>query len=174
MHDFSSLTPVQKEEFFKIIENSEYYLRLINNKSVNILRIANPYGGSQILKNNQGIVPYIYYSIRNNETIKLFGNTVRDYIYIDDVVKVIICSLEYDNGFSIFNVGTGVGTSLHDLYRKISKIINKNTNIEYFEKRTFDVENNILDISKAKQLLNWKPEFSLEKGLLKYFNNETT
>ena len=153
---------------------SENCLRLyaIRSKSdISILRISNPYGGTQLLKNNHGIVPYICKCINNEREIILYGNSIRDYIYIDDVVTAIISALNNNKGFNIYNIGTGVGTSLSELAYMISNILCKPIRIKAIQKRDFDANHNILNINKAKKILKWQPAFNLNLGLQKYLNN---
>jgi len=154
---------------------AESYLRLHsirNNSNISVLRISNPYGRSQILKNGQGIIPYIHNCLKENKDIILYGNTVRDYIYIDDVVRSIIMALENNKEFNIYNIGTGIGTSLIELSTIMCDLLDRPKKIKFIEKREFDINHNVLDINKANTLLKWYPKYNLQTGLIRYFNND--
>ena len=95
---------------------------------------------------------------------------VRDFTFIDDVVKA--CILTADNPYpgEIINISFGCQMT----FRKAAEIILKHTGAKVSVEtggigRSFDQTNAIwqADISKAKNLLGWKPEFSQEEGIIK-------
>jgi len=135
-----------------------------------ILRLANPYGSGQNKNKNIGAVTIFLSKILNEETITIFGggNTVRDYIYIDDVISALISSATYLGVEEVFNIGTGKGTSLIELISLIEYKLKKKAIIEYVDSRSIDAEVNILSIDKAKRELGFYPKYSLEQGIDKY------
>lgn len=134
-----------------------------------IARLSNPYGTGQNVKKNQGIIPIFVRKIINGESLQIWGdgNTVRDYIFIDDAVKALDVLGDYEGEEHIFNVGSGVGYSIN----QIVNLIIEETEvarpvIEYMEERKCDVKMNVLDISKIVNMIDWKPEVSIEEGIL--------
>ena len=87
---------------------------------------------------------------------------------LDDVISAIHKLIEYDGeDLTEMNVGSGHAASLNELLSCIKSILGKELKIKYTPKRDFDVPVSLLDISRAKQLLNWEPKYSLMDGLAK-------
>ena len=153
-----------------LIEN---YLNLLHshnsNITCNVLRISNPYGMSANCQKKQGFIDILIDRVQNNMPINIWSNlnTTRDFIYIEDLNSAILKSIYYIDGFHIFNIGSGVGSSLADVIscvekssgKKIKFINNWNGNDNFYP--TY----NVLDISKAKKILDWSPRYSLTNGI---------
>lgn len=113
------------------------------------------------------------------------GSQIRDFIYVGDVVSLHNMCIENDNvnGF-VLNVGSGVGVSVKKLAMTISNLFLKDKEIIFEavsegseskiikgkKRNTAELKSMILDISKAKDILTWKPEISLEEGLIREYN----
>ncbi|MFC1613123.1 NAD-dependent epimerase/dehydratase family protein [Patescibacteria group bacterium] len=138
-----------------------------------ILRPSNPYGWQIDRQKQQGIIDVFLRKAINNEILEVWGNgkIVRDYIYIDDLINFIITALEAPITNKIFNVGTGMGADINSLLQIISEITGKKLNVHYMVKRNFDVPYNVLNIEKAYELINWKPEITIEKGITQVYKN---
>ena len=105
--------------------------------------------------------------IMNGETIQMFGDgtTKRDYTYIDDIVQGIILAIENLNGYDIFNLGESRTIMLKELISLLEKTIGSNANIEKLPLQPGDVEQTYADISKARELLKYNPQFEIEEGI---------
>jgi len=134
-----------------------------------IFRPFNIYGTGQ---NSSFLIPQIISQALNNQIILKDKRPKRDFIYIDDVVNALLSSLEYTGSeFEIFNLGSGRSTSVETLSNIIRKKIDNSINIKFLgEHRENEVLDTIACIDKARTLLNWNPQFSLEKGLDKILN----
>src|SRR3989339_112845 len=132
-----------------------------------ILRPGNPYGRTIDNHKNQGIIDIFLKKITNNEPLEIWGDgkIVRDYIHINDLTGLIIKIIENEVNNEIFNAGTGIGTSINELIKIIKKTTGKNITVNYRGTRNFDVKYNILNIEKAKKLLNWQPRINIEQGV---------
>ncbi|BAZ41273.1 putative UDP-glucose-4-epimerase [Calothrix sp. NIES-4101] len=133
-----------------------------------ILRIANPYGYGQNPTRKVGAITIFLDLIMRNLPIRIWGNgeIIRDYVYISDVSRALYAAQATDIEQKIFNIGSGVGTSLIELIEYFKEYIpQKSFEVQYIDSRTFDVPINILDISNANQVLNWQPTISLQKGI---------
>jgi UDP-glucose 4-epimerase len=137
-----------------------------------ILRLSNPYGGDQMSQSGQGVIPYLKYCISNNKIVKLYGNTVRDYIYIEDLVNGVISAVDHKEKFDIFNISTAVGTDLIELTKTIMTFYKYENVIERAELRPFDLSYNVLCNEKAKNKLNWNIKYSLLEGLSEYLSEK--
>jgi UDP-glucose 4-epimerase len=138
-----------------------------------ILRYSNPYGPRQSGNNRQGVIPIFLHRIMRNEKPVIYGdgNAVRDYIYIDDAVAATLAALKITADEKIFNIGCGHGTSLNELITIMSKITNKKIDVEYRTPDRTQVSRIVLDISRIKNMTLWKPETSLEAGILRTWEN---
>lgn len=107
----------------------------------------------------------------NNEEIPMFGDgtTSRDYTYITDIVDGIIKSCNYvlnhKNVYEILNLGNSSPVSLKEMITTIGKVLNVEPNIKQYPMQPGDVERTYADISKAKQLIGYKPVVSFEEGI---------
>ena len=135
-----------------------------------IMRIANPYGGGGQARNTQGIIPILVRKLFANEPIEIYGNTVRDYLYLDDLLLAFLKLIDdTQNKYRVFNIGTGVGTHTFDLIKLIETFTDRTfNNIKNTDLRVCDVSYNVLDISLAQEVLKWSPRISLSVGLQKY------
>lgn len=105
--------------------SDEMYIRFFSeehNLEYTILRYANVYGPRQSVKGEAGVVAIFINQIMQNKECVLygFGNMIRDYIYVDDVVEANILSINRGNK-SLYNVGTGIKTTVKNLYDMIGE-----------------------------------------------------
>jgi UDP-glucose 4-epimerase len=134
-----------------------------------ILRIANPYGPRQNPTGKLGAVTIFLNRILKNMPIQIWGNgeIVRDYIYILDVVEALYNVQNPNLTEKLFNIGSGQGISLNQLLITIRQVIEDDFEVEYIEGRKVDIPINVLDITKAKTILQWKPTVQIEVGIQK-------
>ena len=144
----------------------EYYHRL-HNLDYFIFRISNPYGERQSLNRDQGVIPIFMNLIKEKKPITIFGNgeNVRDYIYVKEVTKLIAKAVHMDNKNKIYNIGSGQGHSLNELIDVIREICGYDFEINYQPERGSDVRRAVLDISRARNELNFEPKINLQEGL---------
>jgi nucleoside-diphosphate-sugar epimerase len=94
------------------------------------------------------------------------GGQTRDFTYVSNVVDGVIRSAETPGvGGQVFNVATNSRISLNELLATLNKIFGTNLEAIYKEARKGDVRDSQADISKAAQLLGYKPLVGLEEGL---------
>jgi nucleoside-diphosphate-sugar epimerase len=136
-----------------------------------ILRYFNVYGPRQKDSTYSGVIAIWLGRIIRNEDLIIFGDGQhsRDFTYIKDVIKANILSAEYDATGEVFNIGANSPIKLIDLAKLMLKITNKtNLKIIHSDPRPGDILHSYADISKAKKLLKFKPEFIQEHGLRNY------
>lgn len=157
-YGISKLTVEKYLEFF----HHHHGLRTIS------LRIANPYGPGQDPHKPQGAVAVFSQFALDNQTAEIWGDghVVRDFIYIQDVAQAFAAALSNDQAQGVFNIGSGVGTSLNDLIYLIEQTTQKTLKRRHHPPRQFDVPVSVLDVQKAKEILQWQPTTPFEKGLL--------
>ncbi|NMB80461.1 MAG: UDP-glucose 4-epimerase GalE [Ignavibacteria bacterium] len=94
------------------------------------------------------------------------GTCIRDYIHVNDLADAHLKALNYlANGGSsqIINLGTGNGNSVLEIINKSMSITGKKINYEFAPRRPGDPDVLVADFNKAKKLLNWEPDFSIEE-----------
>lgn len=149
---------------------TEHYMRLysrIRNIDMTAIRIGNPYGPWQNIRRGQGIIGTYCADIASGKTIQVWGDgsVVRDYIYIRDVAEALERVIGNAPGFNVYNLGTGIGTSINDLVNILGKLQGRPLNPAYLPGRDVDVPVNILDAGKFMSSFGWKPKTSLEEGV---------
>jgi UDP-glucose 4-epimerase len=134
-----------------------------------IVRPSNPYGSRQNPFGIQGAISVFLGKVVRNELIDIWGDgeVVRDYIYIDDLADGIYKAAFTNARSKIFNLGSGEGKSLNALLSAIRSATDLEVKFKYTDKRSFDVPAIVLDISRAKEELEWVPTTPLETGIRK-------
>lgn len=150
----------------------EKYLYLFNRLyglEYSILRISNPYGPYQRVDSGQGVIAALLYQAIHGNEIEVWGDgsIIRDYIYVDDVSRAFYKVAQMNSQERIFNIGSGVGYSINQILTEIEQLLGKPIKKRYSQGRILDVPANALEISKAKNILDWAPHNSLADGLEK-------
>lgn len=147
----------------------EQYMEFYNAKygmHCKIARIANPYGAFVRKGRTQGIIPLFFERLKYGQEITLYGETIRDYLYICDLCSALVRFGAYDGDKRILNIGTGIGTGLHALVGLLETTAGRKfAGIRETALRKCDVACNILDICETTEALGWKPETALADGL---------
>lgn len=135
------------------------------------LRIFNAYGPGQTLPPAHApVIPQFLQQILGRGSVVVFGDgkQTRDFVYIDDVVDALISAAAAPevNG-QIINIGSGVETSLDALIETMASIARTQANVLYNLEASGGIQRLAADISKARQLLKYRPRMGLETGLRK-------
>jgi len=140
------------------------YNRLYGSGHVS-LRFGNVYGPRQDPKGEAGVVAIFMSRLREGEAPKMFGDgtQTRDYVYVGDAVAATLAGAEHAGG--VLNIGTGIETSVLDLYERIQRVAGVQREPEFTEARPGELQRSVLDASLAKRELGWEPEHSLDEGL---------
>ena len=94
------------------------------------------------------------------------GKQTMDFVYIEDIARANILAAKADVTDEVFNVASGVESSLNDLAYSLAKVMDSDLKPEYGpERKANPVQRRLGDIQKAEQLLGFKAEVSLEEGL---------
>lgn len=157
----------------QMIENSILFEHRMSNLRYLILRPSNPYGHGQNLHGRQGLIAVALGKILAGEPITIWGDgsSVRDYIYIDDLAKVVVKLLKMDVSNMTINIGSSKGYSIKEIIKVLSEIAAEDIRVEYTPSRRNDVSNMVLDTSMLKSLVNIKLT-PLEEGVKKFYKHE--
>ncbi|HHS7809898.1 MULTISPECIES: NAD-dependent epimerase/dehydratase family protein [Pseudomonas] len=142
------------------------YGKLRNIKPV-ILRVANPYGERQRVETAQGAVGVFISKVLTGQPIDIWGDgsVQRDFLHVSDVADAFAKAVTYTGTESVFNISSGVGTSLNELVQLIGDAYGAVPSVAYTSGRQFDVPVSILSNKRAQKELNWTPQVSIEEGI---------
>ena len=144
----------------------QMYERLHGLKAIT-LRVANPYGERQRIETAQGAVGVFLHHALKGIPIEIWGDgsVTRDYIHVSDVATAFVKALHYTGEQRLFNVGSGVGTSLNTLISELEDAMGQAIERRYSPGRPFDVPVSVLCNDLARTELNWNPTVSLPEGI---------
>ncbi len=149
------------------IEKYLHLFHLLHGMDYCVLRLANPFGERQRIASAQGAVAVFLDKALRNEGIDIWGDgsVIRDYFHVSDAVSALTKALVYEGNHRVFNIGSGVGQSLNEILTAIENLLEAPVKRSYLPARAFDVPVSVLDISRAAELLNWKPQTPFAEGL---------
>jgi UDP-glucose 4-epimerase len=130
------------------------------------LRFANVYGPHQEPHGEAGVVAIFMGLLTGDGTPTIFGEgrQTRDYVHVGDVVSSITAALASVAG-GVYNIGTGVETSVVELYDAIQAATGIRREPAFAPPRLGELQRSVLDPSLAARELGWRPERSLAEGL---------
>ena len=133
------------------------------------LRYFNVYGPRQDANSDYAaVIPKFIARVLENKPPIIYGdgNQTRDFIFVKDIVRANITAAE-SSITGTFNIASGKATSIEELAMQIIKTAGKNEDMKpiHEKPRAGDIKHSSADISKAKEKLNFQPEYSLEEGL---------
>lgn len=153
---------------------AEAYLKVANDElglPTVRLRYFNVFGPRQITKSESGVIAIFAREALAGNPLHVFGDggQTRDFVYIDDVVEANILAAKVDaaNG-SVFNVGTGVETSIAAIAEKIREIAGAQVPIVRKEHRAADFRRARADLTVSRQVLGFEPRVGIDEGLERY------
>ncbi|MDG1331674.1 MAG: UDP-glucose 4-epimerase GalE [Crocinitomicaceae bacterium] len=183
------------ERILSDLSNSDSKIKVLN------LRYFNPIGahsssliGELPTGEPNNLLPYVTQTalgildeltVYGNDYNTVDGTCVRDFIHVSDLADAHVKGLDWltkqTGSFNeVINVGTGEGASVLEIIHTFEKVSNQQLNWKFGERRTGDVEQIYADVAKAKKLLNWSTERSMEDAVRDAWNweqkwrNETT
>ena len=129
------------------------------------LALANVYGPRQDPHGEAGVVAIFAGKLLAGEPCKVFGTgeQTRDYVYVDDVADAFVRAADRGSGL-LCNIGTGVETSVNELYRSMADNAGVADGPEYAPARVGELDRSCLDATRAKLHLGWEPFTDLHTG----------
>jgi len=118
-------------------------------------------------------VPVLLNALKNNEEFTIFGNDyptkdgtcIRDYLHVKDVARAHVLALERlektDLEYDVFNLGSGVGTSMIDLVKTTEKTLGIDIRYKFENRRLGDPAILVANADKAEEELNWYPTYNM-------------
>jgi CDP-glucose 4,6-dehydratase len=136
-----------------------------------ITRCGNLFGGGDL--NFNRIVPQTILSILKNEApiIRSDGTFIRDYIYVEDAAEAYITLAEKMEELKLygeaFNFSNEVRITVLELVNKILELMNSSLKPVILNQGNHEIKHQYLSAKKARELLSWKPQYTIEEGLIK-------
>lgn len=151
------------------IENTIRTFNFQMKKNMLVARISNPYGPGQDYLKGVGFIDAALKRAIYGETIEVWGdgNIVRDYIFIDDVCRMLYALMNYKGETEVFNLSSNAGTSQNDVLH-ILKGLMPNISIQYTAARNVDAKKIILDNTKIKKVDSFEL-VAIEDGIKQYY-----
>ena len=137
-----------------------------------ILRPSNVYGPGQAQRSGFGLIRNLLEHARNATTAEIWGDgeSVRDYIYIDDVVEACIRFVDLPQDSDTYNLGSGMGYSVNQVLAHIESVCELRISVNYRPTRQADVREIVLDSTRLKKRLGWQPQADLMDGVRHTWN----
>jgi UDP-glucose 4-epimerase len=150
---------------------AEHYLRVFNaahGLNYTALRYGNVFGPRQDPNGEAGVIAIFSGRILAGQPIRVDwdGEQQKDFVYVGDVARAGVMALERGDS-EIFNIGTGVGTSVNALHKAIAAEAGRDVEVVLAPKRAGDVRTCVFAVDKAKDGLGWSPQTSLADGIKK-------
>ena len=163
----SALLPVSAYGLAK--RSAEVYLdgwnRIFGTHHV-ALRFANVYGPRQSAALEGGVIAIFLERLAAGEPTTIFGDgtITRDFVHVDDVVRALLLAAEHDGG--VFNVGTGVETTVAELHALCERAVGVDAPPTYGPPRAGDALRSVLDTEKARAELGFTASVRLADGII--------
>ena len=160
------LTPPQRLQGKRIAFASCFGLETIS------LRFFNIYGLRSENSPYSGVITKFLQRLIKGEVLTIDGDgeQTRDFIHVSDIVKAVILALEHEEPKGeVFNVCTGLPTSINELAATLKTVTGKSLKVKYGPARLGDIRSNYGNPAKAKENLGFRASVDLTKGLQMLF-----
>ena len=162
-----TLQPINYYGYSKLmIENYIQFLNRTKNLSFLILRPSNVYGKYQRLEAKQGFIAVAIGKALSDSPVEIWGDgeTVRDYMDVEDLALLTNKTINSDINNKIINMGSGQSTSLNQIIKYLETTLGKKIEVRYRNSRKVDVDRMVLDICKLKSYFDYEPK-NIQKGI---------
>lgn len=151
------------------IETQLRFLKRTRGLRTLVVRPSNPYGPYQSMNGGQGLISVLLGRVADGRALEVWGDgsSVRDYLYIDDLIATIIDLIEQDVDSTTLNIGSGEGHSLLDVVRTVEQVTGRQVALDFRPARAVDVPRLVLDVGllRGMGLHRARP---LENGVRSY------
>ena len=147
----------------------EHYLRIFaETKGLDYaaMRLANVYGPRQEGGEQNGVVTIFTRAMLSGRPCRIFGDgeQLRDYVYVSDVVAAFVAGLD-PRARGAYNVGTGVGTSVNQVFAELARATGYSTPAVYTDPRPGEVRHIYLSAARIQRELGWRPKVDFAAGV---------
>ncbi|MDP9193879.1 MAG: NAD-dependent epimerase/dehydratase family protein [Acidobacteriota bacterium] len=148
------------------IDQYLYFFRQVHGIRAISLRYANVYGPRQRKDGEAGVVAIFAGALLEGQRARIngTGEQTRDYVFVEDVVRANMAASELDLD-GIFNVGTGIETSVTDLYEALRNALGADAPAEHSPAKAGEQIRSVLDGSRLRTIANLPAPVKLDEGL---------
>lgn len=138
-----------------------------NNFSHLNIRLGNPYGTYQLQGTPIGAIANFILRASKGDKLDIFGKgeTIRDFIHIDDVAHSLYLALITDDISGTYNLGSGQGYSIGEIVRKIQNHFDAPISSNHLPARSSDVLSVVLESKKIQNAINYLPKINIDDGI---------
>lgn len=138
--------------------------------SSTILRVGNVYGSPLARTTTQGVIEVFVQKALRGETATIWGDAktnVRDYIFMDDFAEAVAMIGEHKaEGVEIYNLSTGIGTTLEKIIEAIDKNSEEPLKVKHVQNdAAASIRRIVLDMTKFKEKTGWVPQYDIDAGI---------
>jgi len=136
------------------------------------LRFFNVFGPRQTARQYSGVITEFMKNLRQGKPPVIYGDGLqtRDFVNIQDVVDAILLALNSETAKGVYNVATGVETTIESLALKLIAIAGRTSKPVFTAPRAGDIRRSVGDIRKAKEELRYSPRTDLDEDLRGLWN----
>ncbi len=154
-----------------------YYARIHGMATVSV-RFANVYGPRQDPHGEAGVVAIFCGRLLDGLPLTIFGDgeQTRDYVHVADAAEAIFLAATGPVPLGprlderVFNIGTGVGTSVRDVASALLTAAGSSEAIVFAPERRGELRHSFLDVGEARRVLSWGPTVTLSQGLAETYS----
>lgn len=150
----------------RAVEMYLYSYQVNQGLNYTVLRYGNVFGPRQDPLGEAGVIAIFCGKMLEGEAPTIYGDgkQLRDYIYVGEVAAVNLLALKQGNN-QIFNVGTGKGTSVNELFVGLKEIMGFKKEAIYAPARTGELFRSVLNCQKIKKGFGWQAKVDIKAGL---------
>jgi UDP-glucose 4-epimerase len=156
--------------------SGEYYLRALSalrGFEGIAMRYANVFGPRQDPKSEAGVVSIFVSRLLERQPLTVFGDgrQTRDYVFVKDVARANVLASTVpslpgsDFDAPAFNIATSKQRSVLELAKSVGEVMQQKPTLEFAPPRAGELSRSALDVSKAKAVLGWTPQYAFDDGL---------
>jgi len=147
-------------------ENYLFFYKVQYGIEYTALRYGNVYGPRQDPHGEAGVVAIFCGRMLERKPCTIFGDgkQTRDYVFVGDVARANLAASKKSVSGAV-NIGTGIETSVNDLYHTLGTVADVTTGPEYAPARPGEQSRSVISPARAGAELDWRPEVGLARGL---------
>lgn len=140
------------------------------------LRYFNVFGLPMEESEYTGVISIFFHRLLSGEPLVIYGDgeQLRDFVHVGDVVQANLLAARHGRPGGVYNIGTGVSTSIRQLAEAAIEITGRTAEVVYREPRAGEVRESLADISLARSELGYQPRFDLRRGLSEMWRSLAT
>jgi UDP-glucose 4-epimerase len=171
--------PLRPKTAYGVSKMAAEHYALLYRRLWRVDGLSNPFGPGRHIKGQLGAASIFAARALAGESIEIWGDgsAIRDFIYVDDaIISGLLATMlapvdRFGTLDPVVNIGSERGVSLRELISLLMHILDKPIEMRYKPARNFDVRANVLDITRARSILNRSPKISLEEGLSRHIGH---